>query len=192
MNKFSCRNTFLIVGLATLVGFLIGLVGGSLFGVPVFNYVSTDDDWKKLANPTEKAVRLLSYDYSNERVYVKTASGNIYACDASACTGLTQIPQNESWVDLIYNEGFILPLEPPGLVVAKLDVSLNDPEMSEDIYHIILDDGSIWKWSRVHISRGDIPANFLTAIIGITGALLGLISGILVLFKRSRTVSKDV
>jgi hypothetical protein len=177
----------MIVGLSILVGFLIGLVGGSLFGVPVFNYLASDNDWRKLANPTEKAVKFLSYDYWNEKVYVKASSGNIYACDTSTCTGLTEIPQDESPIDLIYGWGIFSTPEPPGLVVARLQVSPNDPETAEQIDHIILNDGSIWRWSKTSISRGDIPANFLTIEIGIIGTFLGFVGGILfILFKRVR------
>lgn len=179
----------MIVGLSTLVGFLIGLVGGGLFGVPVFNYFASDNDWRKLANPTEKVVELLAYNHRDEKVHVETSSRSIYACDTSACVGLAEIPQDKFSRELLYGRdwSFSPAPEPPGIVVAQLQAAYITPGEVDEINHVVLSNGSIWRWLKVSLFPDEIPAYFLILVIGIISTFLGFVGGILLMiFKRVR------
>jgi hypothetical protein len=123
-------------------------------------------------------------------VYVETSSRSIYTCDTSACVELTEIPQDEFSRELLYGHdwSFSPTPEPPGTVIAKLQAAHVNPEAIGEINHIVLSDGSIWRWSKVDVYPDGIPGNFLKFVIGIIGTFLGFVGGILfVLFKRVRS-----
>ena len=188
MKKLSWRDSLRLVGLATVVG----LVCGSLLGVAVFVvYPSLDSGWRRISNPPDKAIELFGYYYLGEMVYVGTETRKIYACssptykDNKGCTKLTEIPP-ESNINVSCNWKVFPTPKPPGRTIHQFEAHPCIPDSTLQVNHIILEDGSIWKWEKGTSEFGDFLTAIFVGVCGIAGAVLGLISGVIILLLKRR------
>jgi len=183
MKRLYCRDNLSLIVLATI----IGLACGSLLGVVVFVvYPSIDSSWQQISNPPDEAIEILGYYYLGETVYVRTATGKIYACSSPSykenkgCTELTEVPP-ELNINVSCNWKVFPTPKPPGKTIHQFEAHPCIPDSTLQVNHIILEDGSIWKWEKGTSEFGDFFTVIFVGVCGIAGAALGLISGIITL-----------
>jgi hypothetical protein len=130
-----------------------------------------------MGSPPGSAVDVLSGDRSV--VYVKTASGSIYACEHHGaridkdCWHLTNEPltiDSHAKIGTYVFEGQVK--SPPGPVVDTLDVTVWRGEDAFETRYALLEDGTVWKWQY------DVGAYWTLGIL-LLGPAAGLVLGAL-------------
>lgn len=187
MNSISCRDGLCLAGLTAIIGLASGILV-----VAVFVYLDSSNNWQRISNPPEKVVELLDYDYGfNRGAYVRTTTGDIYACSSSYKangTGCVKTSYPPEYRPLNSCAGKVYPTpKPPGTVVSKLEVHPCIEDSWVQVNLIVLDDDSIWKWETIEGEIIFFGRIFLVGIGAVCGATLSLIGGIgILLLKRRR------
>ncbi len=124
-------------------------------------------------------------------IFIKTENGDLYShecIDSEPCTWkkLDAIP------DQPYNRclkrrvpSYRTPKTPPGKVIDNYVLNYCGPDFSIQHNWLILEDGSIWHWSRYHAAL----EFFLYVLIGIIGGISGLLSSfVLLVIRKSKNI----
>jgi hypothetical protein len=175
MNSISRRDGLCLLVFAALMGLISGVLVIALFA-----YFDATNNWQRISNPLDKTVELLDYDDSTSQAYIKTASGNIYACSSSyhsngkGCEKVEHLPQYpplNSCSEKIYPTP-----KPPGTTISNLEVHPCMEDSWVQVNLIVLNDDSIWKWEKIESEVTFFGEIFFTGIGAICGASLGLLS----------------
>ncbi len=163
------------------IAIILGCIGGILFHV-VWPYLPIGN-WSHYEQLPSKALRFMGHD-GNELfdagVYIEAADGIIYHCQDSNLPCISSQEVNASVPSR--NCGSPIGITPwsPGKVTDKLSYRFCGVDGFADRYYIILEDGSVWKWS----SRGSAAMAgyfllFFWMLLGaIAGALVWLLSNV--------------
>ena len=179
-----------------ILGGMIGLVLGA-----VIPYLLIQTGWKRLSytgiDPvTDRAMRVVGYNYQDDLLYIKGRSQKTYECSvsnwsaASKCRDATDdaiirarsLPQ--CWPVTRPTQ------QPPGRVISRLDtVYCPNEYQTLQFIHALLDDGSLWQLTDFGIDF-DGALRYTCAPLG---AALGFVMGALIgalIFGSTRTTSK--
>ncbi len=138
--------------------------------------------WEQVPNPTEKAVRIITYD--TRSLYVSTESEKIYICDVwgDICeeVGDQDVVDHP---DLCKSAHQLVP-NPPDKPIDQREFHLCGADMTIQLDYVILDDGTIWEWSN---SFGWAEGLIFRALC-VSGGAVGFVGGIIyALIKRRRS-----
>jgi hypothetical protein len=76
---------------------------------------------------------------------------------------------------------------PPGIVAAELETRACGPDQFLQIDHIILQDGSVWRWANGESDLGGALNGVFLCAGGFIGTLLGTIIGLVIAALRPRS-----
>lgn len=171
----------------------VGIVIGALSGVAVFILAFVFPVWRPIMMPPENRVDLLAYQnnaFDDNTLYVRTVSGNIYALSSSSYgksdtewRRVERVNQKTNSYECDFSE-FPTPY-PPGKIVSQLESHPCVLDSRSQVDHIILEDGSIWKWEKTTGEMDVLLAPVGVIYVGI-GGVLGAIAGILTGFALIR------
>lgn len=155
-------------------------------------------NWEPLETPPEPLVRFVAntpIHFFGGEIYASTAEGTLYAygCDGNACTWdrreeLPPPPDPSSyWSGTCAGgntpSGFILKPLPPGRVIASHATRYCGPDYETDTFFILLQDGSVWSWSKFSSALGYMVA-FLAG--GLAGPIAGFAGALALLIGRPK------
>lgn len=129
--------------------------------------------WEQCPGPPEKATEILG-DYGASGLFVSTESGTLYAWTYQGWNRAASLPtqREKSVADCSGpQEGPLFYPLPPGRVVSSRVVDLCGPDYSRHTKYIVLNDGTIWEWSRSSGVYGEMLA-FICSLGG--GILIGV------------------
>ena len=169
---------------STLIGFLAGAFLAPTFLIPVSHWQQLS--YQALEPSEDKPIEILAYNLFAEEVYIRGTSQAIYACrssifdshESTVCMKLTP----DSWSEFVNGSPCeswqVFPTPgPPGTIVARRESCFGIGDGSVHVAHIVLEDGSVWRWSDSKSDLGDAVYRGLHCVGGLGGALLGLVIG---------------
>ncbi|MFT3890284.1 MAG: hypothetical protein QM730_01510 [Anaerolineales bacterium] len=172
------------------IALILGCLGGILF-VFVLPYLPIGN-WSHYEQLPSKALQFMGHDDEEDffaGVYIEAADGLMYRCqDLDSPCVASQEFDPKVYPGTFRTCGAPLGIAPltPGKVIDTLSYRFCGIDSSEDRYYLILDDGSVWKWS----SPGTGTSNFSFFLIcGLLGAGAGAL--VWLLSKRSMERKKE-
>ncbi len=161
---------------------ILGGVLGLALGIAV-SYFAVSNHWERLSYPAlapdkDRAIELSGYDSYDGTLYVKGQSQALYGCPADLYRENTDCHRVTTGPKLVSCPiGGLQPADAlPGKVISELivfDCRYNNYFIVQTNY-IILDDGSLMKWTYNNFSEG------LQNCLIIPGAIFGMVLGLIV------------
>jgi hypothetical protein len=191
----------LFVLLAALLGIALGVLAFRLYArLPR----GPSGSWQQLPQPPAELTGLVTATPMSAlmtgEIYATTADGTLYAyvCQGDGCAwagrdALPPPPDEDSYWSGHCAGGNDLPEgladtpTLPGRVVDSYGRRYCGPDYSNDLYVILLDDGTVWQWNRFWSGMGEFYGRIIgTACGGCGGLILGLVVGIVVIIVAAR------
>jgi hypothetical protein len=148
-----------------------------LLGVIVFVFAIFFRPWQQIAEPPENAIKLLAYQ--GGILYIRAASGNLFAYGTSDSKwkSVGQVNPQASSYECNLRQ-FSTP-RPPGRIVSQLETHPCVEDATSQVNHILLEDGSIWKWEE---TTGELDVLLVPAgvVVAVIGGALGVVAGLLI------------
>lgn len=165
----------------------VGIIIGAWLGIAAFVFVIFFHPWQQIMTPPENAVELLAYHgnaFEDNTLYIRTASGNLYAYGPSSHSTddvkwrrVEQVNPEASGDECHFGE-FSTP-HPPGRIISQLESHPCVQDGESQVNHIILEDGSIWKWEEA-TGELDLLLIPMGAVVAVIGGALGVVAGLLI------------
>jgi len=160
-----------VLVLAVISATLVGLLTGILLGFRQSSRLSLTP-WQRLDDPPDRITELALIDWAD--LYVQTEGEKILKC----CWVESELPRSPSGPASHFPcESTLLKPTPPGRALDRLDVTYCGPDYAPSYSYVLLEDGTVWRWSY---SGGGLAAFGAILTYGLCGLGLGLGSGLLV------------
>jgi hypothetical protein len=167
-----------------------GIIIGALLGVVAFVFTYVFPMWQPVVAPPEKAAELLAYHsnaFESNTLYIRTGAGSIYKYGPSSYkdndakwSKVDQINQEASGYECNFG-GFSTSI-PPGKVISQLESHPCIVDAESQIDHILLQDGSIWRWEKTVPEFEVVWALFGLVVYAFIGCGLGVVAGVVIGF----------
>jgi|SRR3990172_4463262 len=148
---------------------VVGLLIGGLMGARRMDRLPLGKPWEPLGSPPAKVTKLLRIDWEGD--YVATADDQVYKC----CWERSELPEFPSYppshfpCDVSQEKP-----APPGTTIDELEVTYCGPDYGVSSALVLLEDGSVWRWSYVSNPLAAIGILLSYSLGGIAvGFLLG-------------------
>ncbi len=201
------QNPRILIWLFTVGGMLLcsllGATSGAVLNLVLHARYAAQNTWEPLSqlildDPADRLVAIVLSDSWSSTIYVRTAAQVIYSCPEAPlseraeirCTplpsGVVPTPEYEQSCE---GQRVHPPPTPPGVVISQFQVCPLIPDGWYQESHVLLKDGSLWKWSvgeNEDASREIIicPA----ALSWLLGTILGLGVGVRVYRRRRKEI----
>ena len=197
----------LSAGLFVLLASLLGMAIG------VFAFRAYDrlphGSWQQLPQPPATLTGFVAstpMGVFGGEIYASTADGTLYAYGLEGTSGewskrdaLPPPPSEESYWSgacpegLYKPEGSIRKPRTPGSVVDGHETRYCGPDYTNDVFFVLLDDGSVWVWNRFWAGRGQFYGTVIWGFIGlILGLLVGCAVAVIVIIRVAQRGSRSI
>ena len=155
-------HTLFVLALA-----VVGLMIGALVGFGRVDRLPLEQPWQPLGAPPATITGLLQIDRGD--LYVAAADDQIYKC----CWARSELPAYPS------GPGSHFPCDvsqekpsPPAGVIDRLEVTYCGPDYGISYAYVLLEDGSVWKWSFAQDGLATMGALLTYSLGGVGGGFL--------------------
>ena len=154
LTRESYLTLFIAVIVLQVAGFFI------CFGIYRIIDQYPEGEWIMMEPPPERAVSFsgnLPYNIWGGEFFVETTDGNIYSyvCGLEIDCEWRKVDDKQENLSDEFNgcvseqsSNYLTPFIKPGKVIDKYQVEFCGPDYSTQVNYILLDDGTIWTWSR--------------------------------------------
>lgn len=155
-------HTLFVLALA-----VVGLLIGALLGFRRVDELPLEEPWEQVGSPPARVTALLMIDRGD--LYVTAADDQVYRC----CWERSELPDYPS------GPGSHFPCDvsqekpsPPAGVINRLDITYCGPDYGLAYAYVLLDDGSVWRWSYAQDGLATMGAVLTYSLGGVGGGLL--------------------
>jgi hypothetical protein len=155
-------HTLFVLALA-----VVGLLIGALLGFGRVDKLPLEEPWEQVGSPPARVTALLMIDRGD--LYVTAADDQVYRC----CWERSELPDYPS------GPGSHFPCDvsqekpsPPAGVINRLDITYCGPDYGLAYAYVLLDDGSVWRWSHAQDGLATMGALLTYSLGGIGGGFV--------------------
>lgn len=178
--------------------------GITILAITLYNLLP-EGDWRELEKPPERLTQFVTntpLHFFGGEIYASTADGTLYAttCDGDVCgwekKEVLPPPADKSsyWsgfcVDDSKPKGIILKPSTPGNVIDSYETRYCGPDYVNNIFFILLDDGSVWVWNKFDSAYAMYLYEKRYTVGTILGLVLGGLIGLMVIAKKPYLINR--